>query len=225
MDSLRIQKKSFLLPRYTYLGLLNFLVFFFIVAPWFSKGAYARIALDLSLLSLLILSVYICSHKKNYLLVALLLASPALLRLFFPTTEVDEITLTCNALFLAFVIGVLLHLLLTTSYVTTDVIYAALAVYFLIGVFYGLIFTLIECFFPGSFSLPQAPGSETFYTAYGQELIYFSFVTFTTTGYGDIIPLLLPAKFLSVLEAITGQIYLAVMIARLIGMHTSQLGR
>jgi len=218
-------KKRRLLPPFTYLGLLGFIVFFFIVAPCFAKGHYARFALDLSLLSLLILSVYMCSNKKNYLIIALLLAAPALLRLFFPTTEVDEITLAFNILFLAFVVGVLLHLLFTTSKITLDVIYAALSVYFLIGVFYGLLFTLIECFFPGSFSLTQGIQNETFYGAYGQDLIYFSFITLTTSGYGDIVPLSQPAKFLSILEAVTGQLYLTVMIARLIGMHISQLER
>jgi len=216
-------EKRGLFPPFTYLGLLGFLVFFFIVAPCFAKGAYARFALDLSLMSLLIVSVYMCSNNKKYLIVALFLAAPALLRLFFPITEVDEITLAFNILFFAFVIGVLLHLLFTTSYVTTDIISAALAVYFLIGVFFGLLFTLIEFFFPGSFSLSQEIKNETFYGAYGQDLIYFSFITLTTSGYGDIVPLSQPARFLCILEAITGQLYLTVMIARLIGMHISQL--
>lgn len=215
--------KRLILPRFTYFGLLLFLVFFFIVAPFFSKGAHARLVLDLSLMSMLILSAYICSNNRQYLIVAIILALPAILRLFIPSTEVDEITLMFNALFFAFVIGILLHLLFTTTYVTKDVIYAALSVYFLVGVLYGITFTLLECFFPGSFALPQPIGDYTFYSAFGQDLIYFSFVTLTTSGYGDIVPLSPPAKFLSILEAITGQIYLTVMIARLIGIHISQL--
>lgn len=215
--------KKFTLPRFTYFGLLLSLVFFFVVAPFFSKGAHARFVLDLSLMSMLILSVYICSSNKKHLIIAIILAAPAILRLFFPSTEVDEVTLIFNATFLGFVIGVLLQLLFTTTYVTKDVIYAALSVYFLVGVLYGIIFTLLECFSPGSFALPQPVGDYTFYSAFGQDLIYFSFVTLTTSGYGDIVPLSQPAKFLSILEAITGQIYLTVMIARLIGIHISQL--
>lgn len=217
--------KQFIFPRFTYLGLLLFLIFFFIVAPFFSKGAHARLALDLSLMSILTLSVYICSSKKKYFIVAIILAAPAILRLFFPSPEVDEITLMFNASFFAFVVGILLHLLFTTTYVTKDVIYAALSVYFLMGILYGIIFTLLECFFPGSFALPPPVGDYTFYSAFGQDLIYFSFVTLTTSGYGDIVPLSSPAKFMSILEAITGQIYLTVMIARLIGLHISQLKR
>ena len=55
-----------------------------------------------------------------------------------------------------------------------------------------------------------------------EKAFYFSAVTFTTLGYGDITPLSSPAQFLSLLEAITGQFYLAVIIARLVGMHISQ---
>lgn len=217
--------KRFVLPSFTYFGLLSCLVFFFILAPFFSKGAYARFALELSLMSILLLSVYICSSSKKYLTVAIILAAPAILRLFFPSVEVDEITLMFNAAFFAFVIGILLQLLFTTTYVTKDIISAALSVYFLVGVFYGIVFTLLESFSPGSFALPQPIGGSTFYSAFGQDLIYFSFVTLTTSGYGDIVPLSPPAKFLSILEAITGQIYLTVMIARLIGIHISQLRR
>ncbi|MBI2707342.1 MAG: hypothetical protein HYX35_03395 [Proteobacteria bacterium] len=208
---------------YLWCAILGSIVFFFILAPFFSKGAHARFVLDLSLMSMLILSVYICSSNRKYLATAIILAVPAVLRLFFPSTEVDEITLMFNAAFFAFVIGILIRQLFTTTYVTKDVICAALSVYFLVGVLYGIMFTLLECFFSGSFFLPQPIENYTFYSAFGQDLIYFSFVTLTTSGYGDIVPLSPPAKFLSILEAITGQIYLTVMIARLIGIHISQL--
>lgn len=214
--------KRFILPRFTYFGLLLFLVFFFILAPFFSKGAYARLVLDLSLMSMLILSVYICSSNRKYLTISIVLGAPAILRSFFPGIEMEEISLMFNAAFFAFVIGILLHLLFTTTYVTKDVLSAALSVYFLVGILYGTIFMLLESFFPGSFALQQPLGDSTPYTAFGQDLIYFSFVTLTTSGYGDIVPLSQPAKFLSILEAISGQIYLTVMIARLIGMHISQ---
>lgn len=76
---------------------------------------------------------------------------------------------------------------------------------------------------PGSFTLQQQVSDSSFYSAFGPDLIYFSFVTLTTSGYGDIVPLSQPAKFLSILEAVMGQLYLTIMIARLIGMHISQI--
>ena len=57
------------------------------------------------------------------------------------------------------------------------------------------------------------------------DLIYFSFVTITTLGYGDITPVSRMAKNLAVLEAVWGQTYLAVLVARLVGLHLSSSGR
>ena len=207
-----------ILPKFSNLGLLIFLVIFFILAPFFSKGDYARVVLDLSVISILVLAIYLCSDTMRTLVVALIMAAPALIRLFFPSVEVDEITLIFNAGFLGFVIFVLLKRLFLTSIITMDVIYAAVAVYLLIGMFWGLTFTVLEFVQAGSFSLPQNAG----YAVFGQDLLYYSFVTMTTIGYGDIIPLSQPAKFLSVFEAMVGQIYLTVLVARLVGLYTTQ---
>jgi len=51
---------------------------------------------------------------------------------------------------------------------------------------------------------------------------YYSFITMTTVGYGDILAITKSARALSILEAITGQLYLAIMIGRLVGLHASQ---
>jgi hypothetical protein len=211
-----------LLPRFSDLGLLLVLIIFFILAPFLSKGVYVRLILDLTILSSLILSVYLCSNNKRHLLIALLLAGPALLRLFYPSVEIDKMTLLCNAGFFAFVISMLLKRLFQTTAVTQDVIYAAIAVYFLLGVFWGLIYTLLEFFVAHSFILPHSMGGNTLYAEFGQDLLYYSFITMTTVGYGDILPLSQPAKFLSVLEAMMGQIYLTVLVARLVGTYITQ---
>jgi hypothetical protein len=207
-----------ILPKFSYLGLLLFLVFFFILAPFFSKSEYARIVLDLSVICVLVFAVYICSDHKSSLVVALFMATPAFLRLLYPTIGVDEVTMMFNAGFLAFVIFVLLRRLFHIQIITLDVIYAAVTVYMLLGIFWGLTFTVLELFQNGSFGFP-ARGELAIL---GQDMLYYSFVTMTTVGYGDITPLSQPAKFLSILEAMMGQIYLTVLVARLVGLYTSQ---
>lgn len=209
-------------PRFTSLGLLLFLVMFFGIAPFFSDSAYARFVLDLSVISLLILSVYMFADDKRYLLVALVFASPALLRLVYPILGVDEITLALNACFFGFVIFVLLKRIFMTRVVKLDVIYAAVVVYILLGVLWGIIYALLEYIWGGSFSFSQYVSGGLFIPGYSQDLIYYSFITLTTLGYGDILPLSQPAKSLSALEAMMGQIYLTVLVARLVGMHLSQ---
>jgi hypothetical protein len=93
---------------------------------------------------------------------------------------------------------------------------AALSAYLLAGHFFGIVYFQIGQLRPGSFAIAGVaahPGQLDLQTA-----IYFSFVTLATLGYGDISPLTPTARGLAVTEAILGQLYLAVLIARLVGV-------
>jgi voltage-gated potassium channel len=88
---------------------------------------------------------------------------------------------------------------------------------------WGSIYSVIEVSRPGSF---QATGemAEALKSpeSRGPVLVYYSFVTMTTVGYGDITPLSSPARTMSWLEAMTGQFYIAVLVAGLVGIRLSQ---
>ena len=106
---------------------------------------------------------------------------------------------------------------------TRDVIYAAVAVYLLLGAvfvpLYGLLDTLTFELSSGAqhaFVGGSASGHALFAW---QDFIYYSYVTLTTLGYGDITPMTRAAKNLAALEAIFGQLYLAILIARLVGQQ------
>jgi voltage-gated potassium channel len=79
------------------------------------------------------------------------------------------------------------------------------------------IFAVVESLHPGSFSLPDIEGISP-----SRGFLYFSFVTITTLGYGDITPVTSLARSLSILEAVIGQLYLVVQVAWLVGVHVSQ---
>jgi hypothetical protein len=101
--------------------------------------------------------------------------------------------------------------------VTTDTISGAACLYLLIGIIWGEAYGLLEHLYPGSFyySLPMKVGSRitsSFFT-------YFSFVTLTTIGYGDISPVSEGAKLLVIAEAILGQLYIAIFLARIIATY------
>jgi len=112
-----------------------------------------------------------------------------------------------------------------TSEVTLDTIVGGVAVYLLLAVAWSSAYQLLEFVAPGSFvALAGEVGHwGPWQTSPGTypRLFFFSFVTLTTLGYGDIIPASVPAAGLAVSEAVTGPLYLAVMIARLVGLHTS----
>jgi hypothetical protein len=88
---------------------------------------------------------------------------------------------------------------------------AALCVYLLGGVAFGGVFAAIEAFASGSFSHVEDDGIGS--------AVYFSFITLTSVGYGDIAPATPAARALAILEAVFGQLYLAVLIARLVSLY------
>jgi hypothetical protein len=92
-------------------------------------------------------------------------------------------------------------------------IYAALSAYLLAGLFFGVLYWVMEQVAPGSLSGAGTSGDgEVRLTS----TIYFSFVTLASLGYGDILPLSDPARGLAVVQVVGGQLYLAVMVARLV---------
>lgn len=105
--------------------------------------------------------------------------------------------------------------------VNTEHVYAALSAYLLAGVFTGLLHYRIEELWPGSYT----SGGATIPSFSLATALYFSFVTLATLGYGDIVPQSEVARGVAVVEAIAGQLYLAVLVARLINTSRRPFGR
>lgn len=97
--------------------------------------------------------------------------------------------------------------------VMTETILAATALYLVIGSGFAAIFATVEWLQPGSFVGPGGP------VASWQEHLYFSYVTLTSAGYGDILPRRPLAQAAAVAEAIVGVLYTVILLARLVGMH------
>lgn len=106
--------------------------------------------------------------------------------------------------------------------VDAEHIYAALSVYLLGGVCFGVLHWEIESAWPGSFGDVGAGGTGAGFSL--PTAIYFSFVTLATLGYGDVVPKSEMARGVAVLEAVGGQLYVAVMIARLVGAQLQRPG-
>jgi hypothetical protein len=103
--------------------------------------------------------------------------------------------------------------------ISANRIVGAICVYLMLGVIWALSYALMEATIPGSFKglTVQATSSS-----WNPDWIYFSFVTLSTLGYGDITPLTYTARALSYFEAIVGQFYLAVLVAGLVGAYLSE---
>jgi hypothetical protein len=107
-----------------------------------------------------------------------------------------------------------LRFAVTTPAVTSETVYAALSTYLLAGISFGQIYWLVETLQAGSLTGPD-PFSEP-------NAVYFSFVTLATLGYGDFLPQTAVARGIATFEVIGGQLFLAVLVARLIGVFGSK---
>lgn len=120
--------------------------------------------------------------------------------------------LSANALFLAIAIALLIMKIFAETKITAETIKGGISVYFLIGFLWTYLYSLLLLLDPQALSFPRG----TFEYA---SLTYFSFTTLTTLGYGDITPVNWLTRNLTILESTFGQIYLTVLIARLVGLH------
>lgn len=123
-----------------------------------------------------------------------------------------------GALICLLAILVMLRFTMSHGRVDTERIFAGLNVFLLFGIMCGLLYAVFEEAWPGSFSF-QGSSLEGSKQNLPAHTIYFSFVTLGTLGYGDITPIGGPARALAVAEAISGQMYLVVVVARLVGLY------
>lgn len=123
-----------------------------------------------------------------------------------------------TAVFLLFVVVVILIEVLRPAPVDGDKIAGAVCVYLLLGLLWSTLYSLVAALDPAAFSLPAE--AERDYAGF----LYYSFVTLTTLGYGDILPLSPMARTLSWMEAALGQLFLAVTVATLVALRVGGTG-
>ena len=113
----------------------------------------------------------------------------------------------------------LLRFVLRAKQVDAEVLCAGISVYLILGLLWGLAYTLVAQANPNAFSFSTSSGTAA--TMSGFTAIYFSFITLATLGYGDITPAADIARMLAMLEAMTGTLFVGVMIARLVSLYSA----
>jgi voltage-gated potassium channel Kch len=97
------------------------------------------------------------------------------------------------------------------------VIVEAINGYLLIGFIFSVLVTFVMIFNPQAYNFPDINSPNYYEVSHISDYLYYAFVTFTTLGYGDIVPQIPVARSLAILTSITGQIYIAIIIALLVG--------
>ncbi|GAX61929.1 kef-type K+ transport systems, predicted NAD-binding component [Candidatus Scalindua japonica] len=177
--------------------------------------------MDVFFTTTLIFGTYAASRKTYIAIIAASLALPMLVSIWLNRfVDIPFLIFVGDCFviaFLVFLIVVILSFIFNEREVTINVIYASIVVYLLIAIMWAFVYSVVESIHPGSFATGQAQIEA------GRRLyIYYSFVTITTLGYGDITPTTDLANTFSFLEAVTGQLYIAILIARLVGIHIAQ---
>ena len=203
-----------------FLFLFISIILMMVLRPLLGGVGRLTILTDIFFGAVLISGLWAVSQKRRVFLVALLMAIPAVVLGWVPHFVELPLLWILSRVFLAIFFVVMVVFLLShirrAKEVTADLIMGAASTYFLMGFLWAFIFFFIETVSPGSFRLEGSPADME------SQLIYYSFVTLTTVGYGDVTAASMIARSYSVLEAIIGQLYLTVLVAGLVGLHISQ---
>lgn len=208
--------------RFSMVQLLVVLAVLLIAAPFVEELQGGHLILSVLFSLVLLAAVVVVAQRKRSLAIALLFAVPALtarwINQFRPDLVHPAAFLVCALLLLAFVIGHLLHFILQASVVTVDVLCASVAVYLMLGLTWTVAYWLVDQLTPGgAFSFNTGHDAQSMNGFTG---LYFSFITLSTVGYGDITPVSRAARWLAATEAMTGLLYVAVLIARLVSLYS-----
>lgn len=205
--------------RYSAAHLLGALALMVISAPFIERLPQGDLIGVLVASVVLLSSVLAVGGRRRTLVWSVVLVTPALIANWISHIRPDliavEVYLGTGLLFIAYVFIQLLLFVLRAPRVSSEVLCAGIASYVLLGLLWSLLYTLVDRIEPGSFAFITGPGHELG----GFNAMYFSFVTLSTVGYGDITPVSGPARMLAMTEATVGMLYVAVLIARLVALH------
>ena len=214
-----------LFGRYT--GLLVMLLAVTMLSPFTAYYPTADRVLDVAVLLMIISAVGAVWRHRFLSVIALIIGLASFVGLLIQIVGHIEYGRSISfALRFAFTILVTVSIfgdVLRSKRVTMDTVFGACSVYLLMAVSWANVYLLMETVSPESFQLALSSGEDVVNNvgAAGSQLYYFSLITLTTVGYGDILPLTAPARSLAALEGVVGQLYIAVIIARLVALEVS----
>jgi hypothetical protein len=217
------------LLQWRFLALLLALALLVVVYPLLHRAYETRVIFDALLSTVFLAALLLEFRARRAQVVALALGVPTVVGVWtdYVLPGAPRLPLVIGfhlaaVAFCGFVVAALLRQIVHQKTVTADSIYGAFCGYLLVGLAFSHLYCLLEVVEPGAFA-----GSATITSGLRDVarrhylLLYFSFVTLTTVGYGDITPAAGPAQGLAVVEAILGQFYIAGLIAELIGKKVS----
>ena len=222
-ESLKPAPRGRKFHRFSTVELLVALALLFLFFPFVEevKGGDIIVAILLSLV--LLSAVLAVADRKGVFFIALVLAIPAIagrwINHFRPDLVSPPVFLIAGLALIAFVVANLLLFVLRAPSVNTEVLCASISAYLMLGLLWTVAYWLVAQVTPNAFAFNTATGTKE--TMVGFNAFYFSFITLSTVGYGDIAPVSRIARWLAATEAMTGLLYVTVLIARLVSLYST----
>jgi hypothetical protein len=200
-----------------YLLIILFLAIF-VAPPLVLAQILPRVVIHGAMALVLLTGVFTVPCHTSVRLIALLIAIVAVIGRFVEVVMSGQIP-AATEIVLSVVTLAIFAVLIIRQFLDKDRaikhrIAGAIAVYLLLGLLWARLYELVILFNPGAFQIAHDDGIAT--------LFYYSFVTLMTIGYGDVVPVSLVARNLAILEGLTGQLYLVILISSLVAERSAQ---
>ncbi len=218
---------QFVTTGYRFFLLFLFLLAVLILYPYAETSRFGFYALRVVGSALIVISVYAISLRRSVLIFALILAVPALVQRFRlpePTaTTFSILNIVLSFAFDVFVVVVIFRRVFAREQANSETVFGALCIYLLVGFGFASIYGMVATLQPNAFYLEPHTSMHTVPSRF--DFVYYSYGTMTSLGAAGITPVSPQARSITVVEAILGVLYLAVLVARLIGAYRSTPGK
>ena len=224
MNWTRFLLRLFRLPNAWLLGALVFLV---AIYPFLDEKPAGRAAIAMFDLAILVLALRASratgyETRFGYFLVIPAMGLHAAAALG-GQASLYAFSLVAQALFHAFVVFSLMRYMLRDEVMTLDELFAAAGLYVLMAFVFGYLYALLEHLLPGSFFINPANNAGDVTSWF--DLLYFSFTTLTSVGFGEITPANDHARSLVMIQQMMGVLYVALVISRLVALQSQRIRR
>ena len=201
--------------------LLISLLLAILLTPVLDQGNWSRLVLAAVMFIPVVISIVRLSQIKSWLWPSVLLAFGNVIFVVagntFRSRALTGIRWGFLAAFFALTAAGLFSYLRNSRSVTQAQLYTAVNIYLLLALLWATLYLAIDAFYPGSIQIGSRPADRE------TELLYFSLITLSTIGYGDIVPLRGEARILAALEGVTGVLYIAITVAILVSRFRHEL--
>jgi len=198
---------------------LSLVILVFVIFPLLQAGLTGRFFFDLVMVTLMVSGALVVSQRRitTVITIALVVIGACVLWVsrLYPSPFLRELSSVFSTVILLLYVRIVLLVMFRQGPVTWSRIQGGICAYLLLGMAWASAFDLVEQLHPGSFHFVSEPANVDQLTA---KLVYFSFATLTTVGFGDVLPIHPFARSLAIAEAIVGQLFPAILIGTLVAM-------